>query len=169
MKNISYSKSGAIVSVSLDDDTQTYNIKKGEQILDISFSRRQKTEKREGSVPMGHIKVSAIVGEHIALYDVGVSIDDEKRSFSASLVADKFYTTERVPEYEVDFEKGIPAREYGKLCKELYKQNAAVGQIMKNYVLTDTELQRYLDDEKLQNGILNKSVFNNKLDDFLSL
>ena len=62
--------------------------------------------------------------------------------------------------YDVDLSKGIPAEEHKLLYKGLSEQNSAVAQAMKDYVLDADELQ------KCNN--LQQSVFNQKLEEFLS-
>ena len=110
---------------------------------------------------MGGGAAPAIKGDYIALYDVGVRIDDEKRNFAVSFATKHFDEWgDRAPGYKVDLSKGIPAEEHKLLYKGLSEQNSAVAQVMKDYVLDADELQ------KCNN--LQQSVFNQKLEEFLS-
>lgn len=65
------------------------------------------------------------------------------------------------PNYEADFEKGIPAQKYGALSEKLSGQNTAVAQVMRDYVLNADELQ------KCNN--IRQSLFSQKLDEFLNI
>ena len=79
----------------------------------------------------------------------------------------KFFTKhfdewgKEAPNYEADFEKGIPVQEYGALSEKLSEQNTAVAQVMRDYVLNADELQ------KCDN--IQQSLFNQKLDEFLNI
>lgn len=155
-----YKKSGATVSVSQDGTTQTYKIEREGKTLEMSFTRQQITKSEQYTRSMGGYAGEAIKGDHIANYDVGVKIGNEKQVFSASVVAKHFDTwSKEAPNHEVDFEKGIPAQEYSALSEKLSEQNVAVAQVMKDYVLDADELQ------KCNN--LQQSIFNQKLEEFL--
>ncbi len=161
MNNIQYKKLGAMVSVSQDGATQTYKIEREGKTLEMSFTRQQSAKSEKYTRSMGGGASSAIKGDYIALYDVGVCIDDEKRNFAVSFAAKHFDEWgDRTPGYKVDLSKGIPVEEHKLLYKGLSEQNSAVAQAMKDYVLDADELQ------KCNN--LQQSVFNQKLEEFLS-
>ncbi len=162
MKNVQYKKSGATVSVSQDGSTQTYRIERGGKTLEMSFTRQQSVEGEPYIRSMGACAGQAIRGAHIANYDVGVKIGDQKQVFSASIIAKHFDEWgKEAPNYEADFEKGIPVQEYGALSEKLSEQNTAVAQVMRDYVLNADELQ------KCNN--IQQSLFNQKLDEFLNI
>lgn len=156
-----YKKSGATVSVSQDGATHTYKIKREGKTLEMSFTRQQSAKSEKYTRNMGGGAAPAIKGDYIALYDVGVRIDDEKRNFAVSFATKHFDEWgDRAPGYKVDLSKGIPVEEHKLLYKGLSEQNSAVAQAMKDYVLDADELQ------KCNN--LQQSVFNQKLEEFLS-
>lgn len=161
MNNMQYKKSGATVSVSQDGATHTYKIKREGKTLEMSFTRQQSAKSEKYTRNMGGGAAPAIKGDYIALYDVGVRIDDEKRNFAVSFATKHFDEWgDRAPGYKVDLSKGIPVEEHKLLYKGLSEQNSAVAQAMKDYVLDADELQ------KCNN--LQQSVFNQKLEEFLS-
>lgn len=160
MKNMQYKKSGATVSVSQEGTTQTYKIEREGKTLEMSFTRQQSTNSKTYTRSMSGGAGEAIKGDHIAKYDVGVKIGDEEKVFSTSVVAKHFDEWgKEVPNYEVDFEKGIPTQEYSALSEKLAEQNTAVAQVMNNYILNADDLP------KCNN--LQQSIFNQKLEDFL--
>lgn len=159
MKNIQYKKSGATVSVSQDEATQTYKIERNGKILEMSFTRQQ--EIKNISQHGGYYEPRHQRGDCAISYNIGVKIGEAEQNFSASFSKEVFGQGDKTPVYDSDFEeKGIPAEEYKLLYKALSDQNTAVAQVMDSYVLNADELQ------KCNN--LQQSLFNQKLEEFLS-
>ena len=162
MDNMQYKKSGATVSVRQDGAAQIYKIEREGKTLELSFTRQQSIKSENYTRSMCGGAGPAVRGDYIALYDVGVRIDDEKRNFAVSFATKHFDEWGNdAPKYDADLSKGIPTEEYESLHKGLSKQNTGVAQVLKDYILNADELQ------KCNN--LQQSVFNMKLDEFLSL
>lgn len=159
-KSISYNKSGANVKVQPGKTTNTYEITRNGKTLEMSFARRQKTQSEHYTRIMGGGASSAIRGDHIAIYDIGIKIDDQKQDFSASFVADHFDEWgNNSPSYDVTLEKGIPSTEHQALSKALAEQNDAVAQIFNDYIMDADALQKH--------NNLSSSIFNQKLNEFI--
>ena len=103
----------------------------------------------------------AIRGDILSQYSVEINIGGESKKFNAEFSGYHFDNWgDKASDYNVNLEQGIPANEYDKLCGELSKQNTAVAQVFKEYVLNAEDLQ------KCNN--LQQSIFNQKLDEFLA-
>ena len=76
MNNMQYKKSGATVSVSQDGKTQVYKIEREGKTLEMSFTRQQSVKSENYTRSMGGGAGSAIQGDYIVSYDVGVCIHD---------------------------------------------------------------------------------------------
>lgn len=155
--DISYKKSNAIVNVRQEGDKQVYEIIRNGKKLEMSFVRNQSV-KSENITWRGDPHV---MGEYIATYDVGVCIDDEKRNFKVSVSGYQFKVRgNKVPSYNVDFSKGIPANEYSSLSFWLSNEvgDPLIGKLMNDYILDADQLQRRKNQQL---------TFHQKLEDYL--
>lgn len=155
-----YNKSDALVTIDGQADCLDIKIEKDNKNLEMHISRTQREEHERyiRSQDMG--AAPAIKGDIFAQYSIDINIDETRKNFNHEFSAEPFNEWgNKIPEYHVNLENGIPANEYKQLTDELSKQNVGVAQLFKNYILNADDLQ------KCNN--LQQSIFNQKLDEFL--
>ena len=155
-----YSKSGAMVTLNGQPDSLGVQISKNGKTLGMQVSRQQKEQSDVYMRSMGTGAGKAIRGDITSQYSVKVNIGEESAEYNTEFSGLHFDDWgNKVPDYNVNLEKGIPAAEYAKLCEGLSEQNSAIAQVFSNYVLNAEDLQK-------ENN-LSQSIFNQRLSEFL--
>ena len=147
MRKYTYERAGALVNIQTDDQKLTAEIRKGNDVINIELSRREKIEEitvRYDGVPYDESILRLY-------YDVNFTFGDVSKSFSVDFKECPVFNGKNL-------NLGIPNNEYKKLCEKIELEHQGAARVFRNYIYDEYGLENKL----------NQSAFNARLDDFLS-